>query len=319
MNATEFASLADHVRKLPAEGAERDRQLHQLTDLYAAAEAAAALRAGAASARGESGVLAGVLASARAVWGGGLEDHGPITDDAAARDRLRDAVASPGLLSLVPAWIRELRQIASSRPYTGACTLASALDLWLWTMHHFLAGEGSRGEAAPQAVDDLAGVLCPLLAGRCLALEIAAQASPRTPAEADLRADLCHVHAAHASASVGAACAELVFGYRRHLVWDAEGCAACYGGNEVDGLEAFIPGIASGARAVGDVVEADGTHPAKAGPCARFDGVDTFTRLRAKLDGCLTGARFARDRAAAELARSAVTATTPSRAPGGRV
>ncbi|HEY6866439.1 MAG TPA: hypothetical protein VI792_04225 [Candidatus Eisenbacteria bacterium] len=318
MNVSQLSNLSEYVRSLPPEGAGRHRRLLRLTDLHASAEAAVALEAAAARAREGPGVLAGVLASARAVWRGGLEEHGLPTEDVAERDRLRDAVSSPAFLSLVPGWIRELREIASSRPYTGACTLASALDLWLWTANHFLAGAGSDGQEASDAVGELAEVLCPLLAGRCLALEIAALAPAGIPAGPEWRADLCHVHAAHAAAAAGAACAELVFGYRRHLVWDAEGCAACYGGGELDRLEDFMPGIASGVRAAGDVVEADGTHPAKAGPCVRFDGVDTFTRLRAKLDGCLTGARFARDRAALALARSVVPATTPARASGAR-
>ena len=33
-------------------------------------------------------------------------------------------------------WIPEMRRIASERPGTGACTLASAMQLWLWTLHH---------------------------------------------------------------------------------------------------------------------------------------------------------------------------------------
>ena len=115
--------------------------------------------------------------------------------------------------------------------------------------------------------------------------------------------DLCHAHAARAAAAVGGVCAELVYGYRRHLAWDAEGCSTCYGAEALDELEGLIPGIASSARGCTDVVEADGSHPAKAGPCARFDGVEPFTRLRARLDGCLTGARLAKDRAAAELPR----------------
>ncbi|HSK08667.1 MAG TPA: hypothetical protein VK911_03760, partial [Vicinamibacterales bacterium] len=44
-----------------------------------------------------------------------------------------------------------------------------------------------------------------------------------------------------------------------------------------------------------------GSHEAKAGPCVRFPGLDDFNRLRAKLDGCLTGARLAKDRAAEAL------------------
>jgi hypothetical protein len=114
-------------------------------------------------------------------------------------------------------------------------------------------------------------------------------------------ADLSHVHAARAAASAGAVCAELVFGYRRHLTWDAEGCGTCYGADELDELEGLMPGIASSARAHADVIEQDGTHAVKAGPCARVEGLEAFARLRARLDRCLTGARLAKDRAAAVL------------------
>lgn len=319
MNATHFASLAEQVRRLPAEGAGRSRSLFRLTDEYASSEAAAALQTAAARAGKDTGVLANALDLARVIWPERPEAQAAAAEDAAARDRARDAFASPAFLSLATGWVRELREVASSRPGTGACTIASALQLWLWTMNHFRSEEGARGEAALRAVDDLAEALCPLLAARCLALEIAATGTAPAGTAADLRTDLCHVHAAHASSRVGATCAELVFGYRRHLRWDAEGCAACYGADELDELEAWMPGIASGARAHGDVVEADGSHPAKAGPCARFDGVDTFTRLRTRLDGCLTGARLARDRAAAEIERSIGQATTPSRASEGTV
>ncbi len=185
-------------------------------------------------------------------------------------------------------------------------------------MNHFRTGEDIPAEATRQAVDELVDALCPLLAARCLALEIASETPSRDTAEAKLRSDLSHVHAAHASAMAGAACAELVFGYRRHLRWDAEGCAACYAADELDELEGWMPGIASEARAQGDVIETDGSHAPKAGPCVRFDGVDSFTRLRTRLDGCMTGARFARDRAAAELARTVATATTPAKASEGR-
>lgn len=300
MDTSQIASLAERLRMLPAGDAGRDRRLHRLTDLSAAAEAAAAMHAAAARTGDTNGVLADALSSASALWGAGRDGGEPLSDDAATRDRLRDAVTSPAFSSLVPVWTRELRELASRRPGTGACTLATALQLWSWTLQHFRAGEGARGDWAPRAVDELAEALCPWLAARCLALEVAGQAaSART--DVALRADLCHVHAAHAAATLGAVCAELVFGYRRHLVWDAEGCAVCYGGDELDELEGLMPGIASGARAVGDVVEADGSHAAKAGPCARVAGVETFMRLRARLDGCLTGARLAKDRAAATI------------------
>jgi hypothetical protein len=35
----------------------------------------------------------------------------------------------------------------------------------------------------------------------------------------------------------------------------------------------------------------------------RFAGLETFTRLRSKLDGCLTGSRLAKDRAAEALTK----------------
>ena len=52
---------------------------------------------------------------------------------------------------------------------------------------------------------------------------------------------------------------------------------------------------------MGEALEPDGTHPHKAGPCVRFAGMETFTRMRGKLDGCLSGARLAKDRAAHAL------------------
>ena len=62
-----------------------------------------------------------------------------------------------------------------------------------------------------------------------------------------------------------------------------------------------MPGIAAGVRGIGDVLESDGSHPSKAGPCASFAGFEDFNRLRKRMDGCLTGARLAKDRAAEAL------------------
>ena len=307
MQAITFPTLADRVGALPADRIARDRQIHRLVDSYAASEAAAALRAAAARVLGKAGVLALALTSADKVLAGGRADRALAPDDAPARDRLRDAAWSLEFLALLPDWIGELRQAASVRPGSGACTVASSLELWAWTMKHV------RGEGASQAIEELAEALCPLLAARCLALEVAAAPPDADPAVALLRSDLSHVNAARAAALAGATCAELVFGYRRHLRWDEEGCASCYSGDALDDLEAMIPGIASGARMVADVVEADGSHRAKAGPCARFDGVDGFMKLRNRLDGCLTGVRLAKDRAAAALARSIDAANVEGR------
>ena len=51
------------------------------------------------------------------------------------------------------------------------------------------------------------------------------------------------------------------------------------------------------------MTEANESLPLKAGPCVKFVGLEDFVRLRAKLDGCLTGARLAKDRAAEALTK----------------
>jgi len=265
MTSIEYPPIARHART------------HRTIDFYAAGEAAAALRAAAAR-TGDP-----LLASANAL----LQD----ANDPAAADRLRAAVISPGILSLLPQWIRELREVASVSPDSGACTVATALKLWLWTARHF------RSVETPSVFDELTETLASLIAARCLSLDVAIHTD-------ELRRDLAQVYAARVSATAGATCAELVFGYRRHLVWDEEGCAACYSTEELDGLEAFMPGFASGGRTTLDVIETDGSHPAKRGPCANFNGLDMFVGLRNQLDACLTGARIAKDRAAAIIGRA---------------
>ncbi|MHB0970622.1 MAG: hypothetical protein ACYC7A_19315 [Thermoanaerobaculia bacterium] len=297
------SSLADDVRTLSAKGAAHDRHLYRLIDLHAAAEAAVMLHAAATCPDRDLGPLANAIVAADALLAG-------EPDDAVTRERVLNAVTAPEFLSFVPHLVSELREIAFARPDTGACTVATAFELWSWTMNHFRAGEGARGPSANVAIDELSAVLAPLLAARSFVLEVASMTAAKTPAEVESRPDLCHVHAARAAAATGAACAELVFGYRRHLSWDAEGCASCYASDELDGMETMIPGIGNAARMTADVVEADGSHPVKAGPCASFTGMDAFIRLRNRLDGCLTGARIAKDRAAAAIGRS-MAATTP--------
>ena len=282
MQTIEFPSFVG-VALLPAEGVARDRELRRLIDLHAATEAAGALRRAVAHTPEEAGVASRVLALADEILAGGNDG---------VRDRLADAILSPEFPALLRGWTRELRETASSWPDSGACTVATALKLWSWTLDHFRGGDGTN----VQIVDELLEAFCPLVAARCLAVEA-------TGDGVRSRLDVSHLYAAHQSALASATCTELVYGYRRHLVWDVEGCSTCYIGEDVDDLEAIMPGIASGARSNIDTIEADGTHPAKRGPCANSHGLEMFTRLRNRLDACLTGARIAKDRAATALAR----------------
>jgi hypothetical protein len=106
--------------------------------------------------------------------------------------------------------------------------------------------------------------------------------------------------AAQAAGEVSRICAELVFGYNRHPAWDEEEHRSCFLSGELEELEETMPGIM--AMAV-DVVQADGSHPAKAGPCAGCAGSSEFLRLQSKLTTCLTGARLAKDRAAETVSK----------------
>lgn len=211
-------------------------------------------------------------------------------------------------------WIAEMREIASHRPGTGACTLASAMQTWLWTLNHLQKTTDAEGtklyHSARQGVSfPLADALCWLLAVRYLILDLLEleKKGPENPVVAEglpgllaFLTDLAHVQSARAAGEVGRICADLVFGYRRHPAWDKEGEEGCYKTHELIALEGIIPGIACVAT---NVIEEDGSHPPKAGPCAEFDGLETFVRLRNRLDGCLTGAQLAKSRAADALTK----------------
>ena len=214
-------------------------------------------------------------------------------------------------------WILEMRRIASERPGTGACTLASAMQLWFWTLNHVQEARDADGvklyHKTRQGVTfPLADALCWLLAARQFTLDVIELETKGAaiPALADGLAgtvsffmDLCHVQCARAAGEISRICAELVHGYNRHPAWDETSCHACYCAAELESLEGIIPGIDGSARAYSDVSETGEAHPSKAGPCVKFAGLEDFVRLRAKLDGCLTGCRLAKDRAAEALTK----------------
>jgi alkylation response protein AidB-like acyl-CoA dehydrogenase len=237
--------------------------------------------------------------------------------EAVQRRQLSVTMADDLFLAQFKEWIREMRVIANEHPGTGACALATAMQMWLWTLHHLQKTPDADGsklyQGSRQGVTfPLADALCWLLASRCQILDLLglqkkgpelATAPESLPGTIAFLTDLAHVQAARAAGEVGRVCAELVFGYNRHPAWDTEGCASCYKADELEAMESLIPGISSLARGYTDVIEADGSHPAKAGPCVRFEGLDQFSRLRVRMDGCLTGSQLAKDRAAEALTK----------------
>jgi alkylation response protein AidB-like acyl-CoA dehydrogenase len=237
--------------------------------------------------------------------------------EAVQRLQLSITMANELFLAQFQQWILEMRRIASERPGTGACTLASAMQLWFWTLNHVQEARDADGvklyHKTRQGVTfPLADALCWLLAARQFTLDVIELETKgaANPALADGLAgtvnffmDLCHVQCARAAGEVSRICAELVHGYNRHPAWDETSCHACYCAAELESLEGIIPGIDGSARAYSDVSETGESHPSKAGPCVKFAGLEDFVRLRAKLDGCLTGCRLAKDRAAEALTK----------------
>jgi alkylation response protein AidB-like acyl-CoA dehydrogenase len=227
--------------------------------------------------------------------------------EAVQRRQLTVTMINELFLEQFRAWIGQMRRIASERPGTGACTLATAMQLWLWTLNHLQQASDADGaklyHGTRQGVTfPLADALCWLLASRhqildVLELEARGNENPVVAeglaGTVGFLTDLCHVQAARAGGEVGRICAELVYGYNRHPAWD--GGAACCAAGEADSMATLIPGL--------ELAGAPGLHPAKAGPCVRFDGLEEFVRLRLKTDGCLTGARLAKDRAADALTK----------------
>ncbi len=234
--------------------------------------------------------------------------------EAVQRRNLTVTMTNEVFLAQFRQWIQEMREIAARRPGTGACTLATAMTLWLWTYDHLSEATDANGarlyHGPRQGVTfPLADALSWLLASRCQildALELE-QKGPENPTVAEglsgllqFMTDLCHLQAARAAGEAGRICAELVYGYNRHPAWDDPNYSGCYQAGDLEELEQLIPGITSCAT---DVIAADGSHPAKAGPCANFDALEPFRRLRTRLDGCLTGAQLAKDRAALSISK----------------
>jgi hypothetical protein len=208
-----------------------------------------------------------------------------------------------------------MRRIASEHPGTGACTLASAMQMWQWTLKHLQTATDPSGNklyhGQRQGVTfALADALCWLVASRAQildVLELEAQ-GPNDPVASEglentvqFLSDLCHIQAASAAGEVSRICAEMVFGYNEHPCWsDETEQRSCFLDSELEELEETMSGIS--AIAV-DVLAADGSHPQKAGPCAVCAGASDFQRLQAHLLVCLSGSRLAKDRAAQTVAK----------------
>jgi alkylation response protein AidB-like acyl-CoA dehydrogenase len=234
--------------------------------------------------------------------------------EAVQRRQLTVTMTSDVFLAQFRAWTAEMRRIASGKPGTGACTLASAMQMWLWTLNHLQKATDPSGgklyHGQRQGVTfPLADALCWLVASRAQILDVL-ELEARGPSDpvaseglqgtVQFLSDLCHTQAAQAAGEVSRICAELVFGYNCHPSWDEEEHRSCFLASELEELEGTMSGISAMAF---DVLASDGTHPNKAGPCAGCAGNSDFLRMQNRLTACLTGSRLAKDRAAETVSK----------------
>src|SRR5271157_263195 len=234
--------------------------------------------------------------------------------EAVQRRQMTVTMTSEVFLAEFRAWTAEMRRIASTRPGTGACTLASAMQMWQWTLNHLQKATDPSGaklyHGQRQGVTfALADALCWLLASRAQILDVLeleekgpldAVAAEGLDGTVQFLSDLCHTQAAQAAGEVSRICAELVFGYNCHPSWDEEEHRTCFLASELEEFEETMPGISAMAF---DVLASDGTHPNKAGPCAGCAGSADFLRMQNRLTACLTGSRLAKDRAAETVSK----------------
>lgn len=237
--------------------------------------------------------------------------------EAVQRRQLSVTMTSDIFLAQFRHWIGQMRAVAANAPGTGACTVASAMNLWVWTLDYLQHGKDASGQRLYQGTRQgvtfpMADALCWLLSARCQILDVenlrqnAAMLQDGAEGTIQFLTDLCHVQAAHAAGEVARICTELVYGYMLHPSWNRpEDCNNCFREEELQQIEGIIPGSSG---FVMDVKNDDGSHSTKAGPCVHAVGLHDFTRLRSKLDGCLAGALLAKDRAADSLQKVMIPA-----------
>jgi len=234
--------------------------------------------------------------------------------EAVQRRQLSATMTQQVFLALFETWITEMRKLASKHSGTGACTVASAMELWLWTLRHLMKEKDANGKKLYKGQRQgvtfaMADALCWLLAARYQILDVVElkEKGPENPMLTDALdgyvnffTNLAHVQSASSAGEVGKICAELVYGYDRHPEWGDDNTLS---ENEAECIACVIPGFNAGAHVLSDVIEKDGSHEEKEGPCVNCGRVVVFNTLRRRLDGCLTGARLAKDLAAADVAQ----------------
>ncbi len=112
--------------------------------------------------------------------------------EAVQRRNLTVTMTNELFLAQFRKWIVEMREVAAERPGTGACTMATAMTLWLWTLQSSAEATDADGNklyhGPRQGVTfPLADALCWLLAAaaRCWTCSSWKQKGPDNPVVAE--------------------------------------------------------------------------------------------------------------------------------------
>ncbi len=143
------------------------------------------------------------------------------------RRQLSMTMADDIFLAQYQIWVDEARNLAKSKPESGAGTLAAAMDMWLWTLNHLKEATDANGAKLFQGsrhgvTYSMADALCWILGAHCFMQDVQEleRKGPETGAAADglpgllsFYWDLVHVQIGRAAGEVGRICAELACGY----------------------------------------------------------------------------------------------------------
>jgi len=183
--------------------------------------------------------------------------------EAVQRRHLTMTMTSEVFLHTLDAWIKQMKAAGSNVPGLGGYALASAMELWKFTLNYLQSAKDENGkklyhnkrQGVTFAVADALGWL---LGPYYLATDVMEliEKGPMSPTLAEgiddltgFYKDVCHVQAARAAGEVSRICTDLVYGF-----------------NECNG------------------------------ECSR-DDLKEFVELKAKVDMCMAGSRLAKDRA----------------------
>jgi len=157
--------------------------------------------------------------------------------EAVQRRQLSVTMINELFLAQFERWIAELRETDSRRPEMGAGALATAMQLWMWTLDYLQNTADADGaklyhSSRHGVTFPLADALCWLLAARALILDVLelAEKGATNPVVAEglagllnFYSDLCHVQCARAAGEVSRVTAGLVFGYKPRPASDEPG------------------------------------------------------------------------------------------------